>query len=77
MGKACDTNGGQGRCMQGFGGGDLMEEDHLADLSVDERIILQWIFKTWDAVDIDWIDLAHDKNGWRALVNAVINLRVP
>jgi hypothetical protein len=29
----------------------------------------------WDG--IDWIDLAQDRNQWRALVNMVINLRVP
>jgi hypothetical protein len=27
--------------------------------------------------DVDWIGLARDRNRWRAVVNSVLNLRVP
>jgi hypothetical protein len=27
--------------------------------------------------DVDWIGVAQDRNRWRALVNALLNLRVP
>jgi hypothetical protein len=48
----------------------------LGNLSVDGRAILKWIWKKW-GIGMDWIDLAHDRNRWRAVVNAVMKLRVP
>jgi hypothetical protein len=48
----------------------------LGDPGVDGRIIITLIFKKWDG-GMDWIELAQDKDRWRALVNAVMNLRVP
>jgi hypothetical protein len=55
--------------------GDLRERDHLEDLSIDGRIILKCIFKKWNG-GMDWVGLVQDRNRWRALVNAVLNLRV-
>ena len=51
--------------------------DHFKNPGVDGRMILKWILETWDGGDIDWIDLGQDKNRWRAVVNTVMNLRVP
>ena len=48
----------------------------MEDLSVDGKIMLKWIFETLEG-GIDWIDLAKDRYRWRAVLNAVMNLRVP
>jgi len=43
---------------------------------VDGRIILRWIFQEVGFGVMDWIELAQDRDRMRALVNAVMNLRV-
>ena len=65
-----------GEVHTGFWWVNLRKREHLEDVGVDGRIILKRIFKKWD-VGMDWIDLAHNRDKWRALVNAVMNLRVP
>jgi hypothetical protein len=40
---------------------------HIIKIDILDRV--------WDGVD--WIGLAQDKDMWRALVNAITNLRVP
>jgi hypothetical protein len=60
----------------GFCWGDLRERDHLEAPGVDGGIILRWIFRKWDG-GMDWIDLAQHRNRWRAVVNVVMNIRVP
>jgi hypothetical protein len=41
----------------------------MDNIKIDLRVI------GWDGMD--WIDLAQDRDQWRALVNTVMNLRVP
>ena len=60
----------------GFWWGNLRERDHLGDPGVDRRIILRWIIKEVGCGGMDWIELAQDRDRWRALVTAVMNLRV-
>ena len=59
-----------------FWWGNLKLRDHLEDPGIDWRVILKWIFRKWDG-GIDWIDLAQDRDNWRALVTAVMKFRVP
>jgi len=65
---------GRRELYTGLWWGNLRERDHLGDPGVDWKIILRWIFRKWD---VDWIELAQDWDGWRPLVNAIINLAVP
>ena len=46
-------------------------------LGVDGWIILGWISRRRDVVIMDWIGLSQDRDRWRTLVSAVMNLGVP
>ena len=48
----------------------------MEDPGVDERLIIKRIFEKW-VEGMEWIDLAQDRDRWRALVNTVMKLRVP
>jgi hypothetical protein len=73
LGVACSTHGEVEECILGFGGKVRRRERPrhrwVNNIKMDLRDI------GWDVMD--WIDLAEDRNQWRAFVNTVMNLRVP
>ena len=78
LGGACSMFWGTGEVYTKFWWGNLSERDHLENPGLDGSTILKWIFRNWDGGgDMDWVDLAQYRDRWRALVNAVMNLRVP
>ena len=48
----------------------------MEDLRVNERIIIKYTLEKWDG-GVDWIDMTQDRDRWQAVVNAVMNRRVP
>jgi len=72
MGGACSTRGGEYRILVGNSEG----KRPLGTPRHRWRILLKWIFRKWDR-GRDWIDLAENRSRWQALVNPVMNVRVP
>ena len=76
MDGICSTYGGEQRCMQGFGG----KPEGKRPLGRPRRRWEDNIKMDLQEVGCggtDWIELAQNRDRWRALVNAVTNLRVP
>jgi len=78
MGRACSAYGREECYSQGSGGGGesggkkpLGNPGHRwkGNIIMDLREV--------GCRGVDWIELAQGRNRWRALVNAVMNLRVP
>jgi hypothetical protein len=44
----------------------------LEDPGVDGKILLKWIYKKW--VGVRGLNLAQDKDRWRAAVSTVMNI---
>ena len=55
----------------------MSEREHKGEPGVDGRIILRRIFSKWDVGVMDFIELAQDRDRWRALLNAVMIFLVP
>jgi hypothetical protein len=76
MGRACSTNGEKRNAYSILVG----NPEGRRQLGKPRR---RWVYNIkmdvreigWDGMD--WIDLAQDRDQWSALVNMVMNLRVP
>jgi hypothetical protein len=76
MSRACSTNGAKGnayRISVGKPEGRRSLGRPRRRCVDNDKINLREI--GWDSMD--WIDLAKDRDQWRALLNTVMNLRVP
>jgi hypothetical protein len=76
MGRACSTNGDRRHAYRIL----VVKPERKRPLGRPTR---RWVDNLkidlreigWDGMD--WIDLAQDRDQWKALVNTIMNLRVP
>ena len=69
---------GRGEVCIGFWWGNLRKRDHWGDPDVDGKIILRVYGSSGSGRGLWGLEgVAQDRDRWRALVNTVMNLRVP
>jgi hypothetical protein len=76
MGRACSTNGEKRNTYRILVG----KPEGKRPLGRPRRRWMDSIkmdLREIDGDDMDWIDLIQDRDRWRALVDTIMNLRVP
>ena len=72
MGRACSTYGWGKRCINGFDG-EPEGKEPLERPWVGWEYNIKMAFQDIGWEGVDWIDLAQDRDKWRAVVNRVMN----
>jgi hypothetical protein len=74
MGRACSTYGKRKDACRALVG-KPEERRPLGRIRLRWEDNIKMIFDKWNG-DMDWIDLAQERDRWRAVVNEVMNLLV-
>jgi hypothetical protein len=76
MGRSCGTHGRDAECIQDFDGKpDGYRQLDRPTSRWEDNINMDLRGTEWGGMD--WSHLAQDRDQWKALVNTVMNLRVP
>jgi hypothetical protein len=60
-----------------FWWGNMRERDNFEDQGIERKDNIKMDRQEVGCGCMEWMDLVQDRDRWRALVNAVMNLRVP
>jgi hypothetical protein len=75
MDRACNANGGRRGAYIGYWLGKLEDTTRKTKMQMGDSIKMDRREIRWNYMD--WIDLAQDRDQWRALMGTVMILRVP